>query len=224
MGVKASDYYSTVDTRWLCRQNAAVEAHSHLDKCAFKKIQFAVLYDRQMRKAIESTFSNNKGWTIWHHQGKGSRRDFLSLTKVLLSGTFSQISQIKILPFTQLGCRFAFASNHNPFWDSENSINLRIICSGFFRDKNRWETTNSRTPGPCSETGSSSQIIFITLFFGRCWTLLWHSPVSATSAKVGWRKVKTCEFGSVKWFWNVLTFLHPILICRFTHLAQVEGF
>ncbi len=53
VGVKASDYYSTVDTRWLRRQDAAVEAHSHLDKCALKKIQFAVVYDRQMRKAVE---------------------------------------------------------------------------------------------------------------------------------------------------------------------------
>jgi hypothetical protein len=83
---------------------------------------------------------------------------------------FSQISQIKILPFTQLSCRFAFASNHNPFWDSENSINFRIICSGFFTYKNGWETTNSKTPGPItmiglSETGSSSQIMFITLLW-----------------------------------------------------------
>ncbi len=42
---------------------------------------------------------------------------------------------------------------------------------------NRWETTNSKSPAPTiiigqSETGSSSQIIFITLVSGRCcWRL-----------------------------------------------------
>jgi hypothetical protein len=54
--------------------------------------------------------------------------------------------------------------------ETQNSINLRIICSGFFTYKNRWETTNSKTSGPIimigrSETGSSSQIIFITLLW-----------------------------------------------------------
>ncbi len=57
VGVKASDYYSTVDTRRLCRQNAAVEAHSHLDKCAFKNIQFAMIdkWEKQLSQPSQIT-------------------------------------------------------------------------------------------------------------------------------------------------------------------------
>jgi hypothetical protein len=35
-----------------------------------------------------------------------------------------------------------------------------------------------------SITGSSSHIIFITLFSDRCWALLCHSPASANYAKI----------------------------------------
>jgi hypothetical protein len=56
-----------------------------------------------------------------------------------------------------------------------------VFCKPIYKTKtetaNRWETTNSKPPGPIimigqSETGSSSQIIFITLFSGRYTTSL----------------------------------------------------
>jgi hypothetical protein len=74
----------------------------------------------------------------------------------------------------------------------------------------RWETTNSKAPGQ-SETGSSSHIIFITLFSGRCSTLLCLLPASAKCA----RMLGQIHFAEPNW--HVLTFLHPILICRVTY-------
>ncbi len=52
---------------------------------------------------------------------------------------------------------------------------------------NRWGTTNSKPPGPNimidqSKTGSSSRIIFITLFSSRCTALLCFLPASANWA------------------------------------------
>jgi hypothetical protein len=47
------------------------------------------------------------------------------------------------------------------------------------RTANWWESTDSKPP----ERGSSSQIIFVTLFFGRCKALLCLLPASANNEK-----------------------------------------
>ncbi len=81
----------------------------------------------------------------------------------------------------------SFVSLEHPHWCSvcdPAKIFLTSKFSYFFATPpikqktgtaNRWETTNSKPHGPIimvgqSKTGSSSQIIFITLCFGRCTT------------------------------------------------------
>jgi len=64
-----------------------------------------------------------------------------------------------------------------------------------------------------SETGRKSQIIFMTLFF---WNVLRHFAVLCTSHS------KVCKYADPKPIFprqnqHVLTFPHPILICRVTH-------
>jgi hypothetical protein len=61
------------------------------------------------------------------------------------------------------------------------------------------------------ETGSSSQIIFITLFFGRCQALLCLLPASANYAKM----LGQNHFAELNQ--HVLTFPYPILICKVTY-------
>jgi len=62
-----------------------------------------------------------------------------------------------------------------------------------------------------SETGSSSQIIFITLFSCTCTALMCLLPASANCAKL----LGNNHFAEPNW--HVLAFLHPILLCRVTH-------
>jgi len=86
---------------------------------------------------------------------------------------------------------------------------------------NMWETTNNKLPGSIimigqSETGSSSQITFITLFSNRYTALLCLLLVSANCAKM----LGENHFAKPNLY--VLTFLHPILICRVTYQALVE--
>jgi hypothetical protein len=103
--------------------------------------------------------------------------------------------------------------NVNPFGNQQNStaMDVRSVCDPakmFFTSKfsfvlfcnhtcktetgtaNRWETTNSKPLGPIimtgrSETPSSSQIIFITLFFagGQC-CCTFYQP---------WQPAQLCE-------------------------------
>jgi hypothetical protein len=84
----------------------------------------------------------------------------------------------------------------------------------------RWETTNSKPHGPIimigqSETMSSSQIISITVFAGRCTALLCHLLASANCTKF----VGQNDFAEPNQ--HVLTFLHPILVCRVTYWAPL---
>jgi hypothetical protein len=62
-----------------------------------------------------------------------------------------------------------------------------------------------------SETKSSSQIIFIMLFFGKFYALLCILPASANCTKMLGQNHFAEPNG------HVLTSLHPILICRFKH-------
>jgi hypothetical protein len=66
-----------------------------------------------------------------------------------------------------------------------------------------------------SETRSSSQIIFITLFSCMCTALMCILPASANCAKL----VGNNHFAEPNW--HVLTFLHPILMCRVTRWAPL---
>jgi hypothetical protein len=84
--------------------------------------------------------------------------------------------------------------------------------------KNRWETTNSKPPWGIimigqSETGNSSQIIFITLLSRRCTLLLCHLLASAKCAYMQEQNHVPCPTG------HLLTFLHLILMCRVTYWA-----
>ncbi len=86
---------------------------------------------------------------------------------------------------------------------------------------NRWETTNSKPPGPItmidrSKTGSSSQIIFTTLFSGRCSTLPCLLQASANCANM----LGQNHFAELNQ--HVLTFLHLIFFCSATYWAPVE--
>jgi hypothetical protein len=71
-----------------------------------------------------------------------------------------------------------------------------------------WETTNSKLPGSIimigqSETESSSQITFILLVSANCAKMLGENHFAKPNL-------------------YVLTFLHPILICRVAYQAPVE--
>jgi hypothetical protein len=79
-------------------------------------------------------------------------------------------------------------------------------------------TTNSKPHGPIfmidqSETLSSSQIIFSTLFSAMC-TTVFASPFTS--------HCRLCNCAAPKPFWHlsrymyILTFLHPFLLCRIT--------
>ncbi len=82
---------------------------------------------------------------------------------------------------------------------------------------NRWETTNSNPHGPIimireSETGRKSQIIFMTLFFWNVLgTLQCFVPATAKYADMQIQN----HFSQANQ--PVLTFPHPILICRLTN-------
>jgi len=81
---------------------------------------------------------------------------------------------------------------------------------------NRWETTKSKPPGLIitigqSETGTNSQIIFIALFSDRCTALLYFLLASANYQSImGQNNIAQPN-------WVLLTFLHPILMCRVTY-------
>ncbi len=79
-------------------------------------------------------------------------------------------------------------------------------------------TTNSKPHGPTimidqSETLSSSQIIFSTLFSATC-TAVFASPFTS--------HCRLCNCAAPKPFWHlsryvyILTFLHPFSLCRIT--------
>jgi hypothetical protein len=67
-----------------------------------------------------------------------------------------------------------------------------------------------------SQTGSSSQITFITLFSSRCSALLCHLPTLLNSTQM--LRNKTILLSEVACF----DFLHPILMYRVTYWALVE--
>ncbi len=83
-------------------------------------------------------------------------------------------------------------------WPCKNISHIQSSVNYFFPTSpiklklgtaNRWETTtNSKPPEPIimisqSEIGSSSQITFVTLFSGKCQTLMCLLPASAKCAK-----------------------------------------
>ncbi len=85
---------------------------------------------------------------------------------------------------------------------------------------NKWESTNSKPPGPIItigqlETGTSSQIQFITLFYGRCTPWLPLLPALVIRANM----LGQNQFPELNQ--HVLTFLHGILNgCRVTCWAE----
>jgi hypothetical protein len=90
-----------------------------------------------------------------------------------------------------------------------------LFCNPTHKTKtgtaNRWGSTNSKPPGPIimmgqSETVITSRIIFYYTLFWRCTSLLCHSPATANSEPNR----------------HILTFLHPIVLCRITYWAPLE--
>ncbi len=78
----------------------------------------------------------------------------------------------------------------------------------------RWETTSSKPPGPIimieqSETATTSEIIFITPFCGRCYAFRCLSPAISNLLQKCWARIICAEPSR-----HVLSFLHPIWIGR----------
>jgi hypothetical protein len=68
-----------------------------------------------------------------------------------------------------------------------------------------WETTNSKPPGPIvmigqSETGSSNQIIFITLFSSSCTALLCLFPTLASVQTCRGKTILLSQAGMFRFF------------------------
>ncbi len=96
-----------------------------------------------------------------------------------------------------------------------------LSCNPSHETETRWgTTTNSNPPGPIimmsqSETLSSIQIIFITLF-GTFTNLLCVLPANAKCTNMLSRN----QFPELNR--HILTFLHRILMCR-SHIVSTDG-
>ncbi len=87
---------------------------------------------------------------------------------------------------------------------------------------NGWATTNSKPRGSnqslwlANQDRTSSQIIFSTLFSDRCIAVLRLLSASKHALLKCWAKANFTEPNPNQ---HVLTFLHPILMCRITYWA-----
>jgi len=89
---------------------------------------------------------------------------------------------------------------------------------------NMWEIISCKTPGAVimigqSETGRSTQLILILLFSIRCEALLCCVPPALANVL----KKMLGQIHFIEPNEHVLTFLHPILICRLPHTEHIGG-
>jgi hypothetical protein len=112
---------------------------------------------------------------------------------------------LSMQPCTRVASKFSYLLFCNPTHKTETGI------------LNRWgTTTNRQPPGPIimilqSETLRSSQIIFVTLFCSvaqRC--CAFHQPRQTFAIMLSQNAFPELNR-------HILTFLHPILLCRITH-------
>lgn len=87
----------------------------------------------------------------------------------------SQLSSYEDLQLCSLcdHLKLFFTSKFSHLLFSNRTHTIKIATA------NTWETTNQKQRAPASR-----QIIFITIFSGRCQVLLCHSPASANCAKI----------------------------------------